>query len=390
MRWFGCVIGAGCCLLVALQSAAAQPAVSARSPLPNNSPEVWQFPNRDQVNEGTVTVVTGPVGGLTPMMGADLARVLDDGEKLRVLPVNGKGSVQSVVDLLYLKTIDMAFVYSDTLEFLRLQYNASNIETRLRYIAKLYDNDVYIVAPTSIKSIYDLAGKKIMAPLGVGFSARIIFSRLKINATFDYRTDDTQALQQVIDGQADAWIVSVGKIFPIARNIQNGDRRLHLVPIPYEKSLWDIYLPSKLTSAEYPNLIPAGETVETLGTGAILATLNWPENSDRYQRVAKFTEAFFSKNTEFLKPPRHPKWRDMNIAAEVAGWTRFKPAQEWLDRKAHESATGTPQELGKFMSENGYSNASQDDRAKLFKAFNEWLRNRKQQPASADAGTGNR
>jgi len=191
MRWFGCVIGAGCCLLLALQSATAQRAISGRSPSPNNSPELWQFPNRDQVNEGTVTVVTGPVGGLTPLMGADLARVLDDGEKLRILPVNGKGSVQSIIDLLYLKTIDMAFVYSDTLEFLRLQYNAPNIETRLRYIAKLYDNDVYVVAPTSIKSIYDLAGKKIMAPLGVGFSARIIFSRLKIDATFDYRTDDT-------------------------------------------------------------------------------------------------------------------------------------------------------------------------------------------------------
>ena len=388
MRWFGCVIGAGCCLLLALQSATAQRAISGRSPSPNNSPELWQFPNRDQVNEGTVTVVTGPVGGLTPLMGADLARVLDDGEKLRILPVNGKGSVQSIIDLLYLKTIDMAFVYSDTLEFLRLQYNAPNIETRLRYIAKLYDNDVYVVAPTSIKSIYDLAGKKIMAPLGVGFSARIIFSRLKIDATFDYRTDDTLALQQVIDGQADAWIVSVGKIFPIARNIQNGDGRLHLVRIPYEKSLWDIYLPSKLTSEEYPNLIPAGETVETLGTGAILATLDWPENSERYQRLAKFTEAFFSKNAEFLKPPRHPKWRDMNIAAAVAGWTRFKPAQEWLDRNALESAIGTPEELGKFMSENGYGgNVSQDDRVKLFRAFGEWLRNKKQQPANADAGT---
>src|SRR5262249_35195879 len=122
MRWFRCVIGAGCWLLVASQSAATQPALSARAPSPNNSPEVWQFPNRDQVNEGTVTVVTGPVGGVTPLMGADLARVLDDGETLRVLPVNGKGSVQNVIDLFHLKTVDMAFVYSDTPEFLRLQY----------------------------------------------------------------------------------------------------------------------------------------------------------------------------------------------------------------------------------------------------------------------------
>jgi TRAP-type uncharacterized transport system substrate-binding protein len=391
MRWSA--YGVGCCLLLTLQSAAAQTVIPGRAPPPKKSgltSEVWQFPNRDQVNEGTVTVITGPVGGITPLMAADLARVLDDEEKLRVLPVNGKGSVQSVIDLLFLKTIDMGFVYSDTPEFFRLQYGAPNIESRLRYIAKLYDNEVYIVAPTSIKSIYDLAGKKIMAPLGVGFSARIIFSRLNIDATFDYRTDDTLALQKVIDGQADAWVVSVGKIFPIARNIQNGDGRLHLVPIPYDANLWDIYLPSKLTSDEYPNLIPHGETVETLATSTILASFNWPDNSERYAKVAKFTEAFFSKNAEFLKPPRNPKWRDMNIAATVLGWTRLKAAQDWLDRNAHEPPTGTRDEFREFISEKGYNtNLSQDERLKLFNAFSEWLRDKKQKPANAGAGSGN-
>jgi len=391
MRWS--TYGAGCCLLLTLQSAAAQTVIPGRAPPPKKSglaSEVWQFPNRDQVNEGTVTVITGPVGGITPLMAADLARVLDDEEKLRVLPVNGKGSVQNVLDLLFLKTIDMGFVYSDTPEFFRLQYGAPNIESRLRYIAKLYDNEVYIVAPTSIKSIYDLAGKKIMSPLGVGFSARIIFSRLNIDATFDYRTDDTLALQRVIEGQADAWIVSVGKIFPIARNIQNGDGRLHLVPIPYDASLWDIYLPSKLTSDEYPNLIPHGETVETLATSTILASFNWPENNERYAKVAKFTEAFFSKNAEFLKPPRNPKWRDMNIAATVLGWTRLKAAQDWLDRNAREPATGTRDEFKEFIREKGYNtNLSQDERLKLFNAFSEWLRDKKQKPANAAAGSGN-
>jgi len=61
--------------------------------------------------------MTGPFGGLTPIMGSDLARVLDDGEKLRVLPVAGKGSVQNIIDILYLKTIDMGFVVSDVMEF---------------------------------------------------------------------------------------------------------------------------------------------------------------------------------------------------------------------------------------------------------------------------------
>jgi hypothetical protein len=38
--------------------------------------------------------------------GADLASVLDDGNKLRVLPIVGRGSVQSVADILFLQGVD--------------------------------------------------------------------------------------------------------------------------------------------------------------------------------------------------------------------------------------------------------------------------------------------
>ena len=42
--------------------------------------------------------------------------------------------------------------------------------------------------------------------------------------------------------------------------------------------------------------------------------------------VAAFAERF----ARFLQPPRHPKWRDVNLAAQVPGWTRFPPAQALL------------------------------------------------------------
>jgi hypothetical protein len=32
------------------------------------------------------------------------------------------------------------------------------------------------------------------------------------------------------------------------------------------------------------------------------------------------------------RPPFHPKWKEMAPRATVSGWTRFKAAQEWLDR----------------------------------------------------------
>jgi TRAP-type uncharacterized transport system substrate-binding protein len=373
--------------MVAAQSL---PAVH-RSPAPSapvedaNGP--WGLPNRDQVNAGTVTIITAPVGGATSILGSDMARVLDS-DNLRVLPIIGQGPAQNVIDILYLKTIDMGAVVSDVPEFFKLQYNIPDVASRLRYIAKLYNNEIHIIAPTSIKTVFDLAGKKVMAPKNVGFySARSIFSRLNINATFDFQTDDTRALQKVVDGEADAWIVSTGKIMPIARNLKNEDRKLHLVSIPYDPRLRDLYLPSVLTSEEYPNLLPAGQQVDTLAASVLLATFNWPENTLRYAKVAKFVEAFFANIDEFFKPPRHPKWKESSIVAAIPGWQRFKAAQQWLDQNrvgaagappaASSSAVESSDDFKKFLQQSGASgrgNLTDAEVLKLYSDYLEWKR----------------
>jgi TRAP-type uncharacterized transport system substrate-binding protein len=295
------------------------------------SNETWSIPDKNRINDGTVTVITAPVGGATAIFGSDMARVLDDDATIRVLPVIGKGPVRNVVDILYLKSIDMGAVAADVPEFYRLQYKIPDITSRLRYITKLYHNELHIIAPTSIKSIYDLEGKRIVAQTDVGlYSARVIFARLNIKATFDYKVDDARALQKIVDGEADAYITSTGKIFGLARNLKNENRMLHLVSVPYDARLEDMYLPTTLSSEEYPNLLSPGETIETIATSVLLVSFNWPENSERYNRVARFVDVFFSKIEEFLKPPRHPKWREASIQAAIPGWQRFKAADDWL------------------------------------------------------------
>jgi hypothetical protein len=173
---------------------------------------------------------------------------------------------------------------------------------------------------------------------------------------------------------------------PIARNLKNEDRRLHLVSIPYDKRLQDLYLPSEFTSDEYPNLIPAGEKVDTVAAGILLASFNWPEKTDRYVRVAKFVDALFAKIGEFSKPPRHPKWKEASITAVVPGWQRFKPAQDWLDNwQAQQAALAVPQQpkdgeqaslarFKEFMAQQGRANLSQQELARLYAQFQEWNR----------------
>jgi TRAP-type uncharacterized transport system substrate-binding protein len=340
--------------------------------------DVWTIPDRDRINEGTVTVITAPAGGATSIFGSDLARVLDDDATMRVLPVLGKGPVRNVVDILYLKSIDMGAVAADVPEFYKLQYKIPDITSRLRYIAKLYHNELHVVAPKSIKSIFDLNGKRIVAQTDVGYyTAKVVFSRLGIKpASFDFRTDDARAIQKIVDSEADAYITSTGKVFPLGRAIKNENRALHLVPVPYDRRLQDMYLPTTFTSEEYPNLLDPGQTIDTIATSVLLVSFNWPENSERYLRVARFVDAFFSRIEEFHQPPRHPKWKEASISLTIPGWQRFKAADDWLNRhrRTPEAERG---QFDQFLADTGA--IVSDDPARreaLFRQFLEWQKRR--------------
>jgi uncharacterized protein len=365
---------------------APQPITQVRAPRAKN-PEMQDsaatdgaLPNRDKLNASTVTVITAPVGGAFPAMGSDMARVLDDGDNLRVLPVIGKGSVQNLVDIMRLKNIDMGFVVADALEFVKKEYNIPNIDQRVSYILKLFNNDLHIVARKDIKTLRDLAGKKIMAERNLGyFSVRNIFDRLNIKADVDSLTDDAGGLQKLMNGEADAWIVSAGKVAPIVRNIKNDDGRFHFIPVPYEPALQGTWLPSTLSNAEYPNLVAPGEEVDTLAAPVLLMVYNWPVGSDRYNRVAKFVDALFSKMDQFRQPSRHPKWRDTNIATTVPGLQRFKAAEDWLaqNRIARSDTAVAPElqrQFDQFLKDSGAAALAQTPEQKqlLLRQFLEW------------------
>jgi TRAP-type uncharacterized transport system substrate-binding protein len=356
---------------------------AAQSPPPGvpGPSDTWKLPNRDAMNAGTVTVITAPAGGATSVFGSDMARVLDD-NNLRVLPILGKGPVHNVIDIINLKAVDMGMVVADVPEFYRLQYKIPDINSQLRYIAKLYNNEIHVVAPTSVKSIFDLAGKRIVASTDVGYyAAKVIFNRLNMTASFDYWTDDARAIQKIVDGEADAYIGSTGKVFGLLRAVKNEDHRLHLVPVPYDRRLQDLYLPTTLTSDEYPNMLEPGETIDTVAVSVLLVSFNWPENSERYQRMTKFVNAFFSKFDEFRKPPRHPKWKEASLSATISGWTRFKAAQQWIDNwNAQQANAGKQSSLAsfkEFMAEQGHPNLPPDELAKLYAQFQEWNRRTK-------------
>jgi len=96
-------------------------------------------------------------------------------------------------------------------------------------------------------------------------------------------------------------------------------------------------------------------------------------NTDRYRRLAHFVDVFFGKISDFQKPPFHPKWKEVTLTASLAGWTRFKPAQDWLAQ--HKDATAVSDVRGdftKFLAAQGNGDLRAEDRDALFQQFLEW------------------
>ena len=348
---------------------------------------------RNRVNQGTVAIISGGVNGTYIRIASDLAAVLDKGDQLRILPIIGKGSVQNITDLLYLRGIDVGIVQSDVLSFIRKENLHPNIAQRIRYVTKLYNEEVHILAGKDIAQLADLSGKRVnvdVAGSGTAMTASTLFDTLglKIEAT---NFDQALAVEKVKAGEIAAMVYVAGKPTDLFRKIEAGSN-LHFVPVPLTPELLEIYLPSSLAHADYPGLIADGQSTDTVAVGAVMAVYNWDPNKERYKRVAAFVDAFFNGFEEFLKAPRHPKWQEVNLAAELPGWTRFQPAQDWLDRRTTTAGTGYDiglkssfEEFLAFMNESGGGSrraARTESREALFARFVEWRKRQQEQPAA--------
>ena len=281
-----------------------------------------------RANAGTIGVISGGVDGTYVRIAADLAAVLDDGDRLRVLPFIGRGSVQNLSDVMFLRGVDIGIVQSDVLAFVRSRRLVPGAGSVIQYIAKLYDEEVHVLAGAGIARVEDLAGKRVnvdVAGSGTAMTASLILEALGVRAVLANDPQDV-ALDKLRRGEIAALVYVTGKPARLFAGLP-ADSGLRFLPLPMTPALVETYLPAQLSRAQYPALIGDDQPVETLAVGAVMAVYGWAPGTERHRKVAAFVEAFSSKFDRFLVPPRHPKWREVNLQAGVPGWVRFDPAQ---------------------------------------------------------------
>ena len=330
-----------------------------------------------QTNAGTVGIISGGVDGTYVRIAADLAAVLDDGQTLRVLPVLGKGSLQNLVDILYLHGIDVGIVQSDVLAYVKQRHLYPGVEQSLQYITKLYDEEVHVLARKDITRIEDLVGQPVNVDVtgsGTAMTASVLFDALGI-AVQATNLDQPTAVEKLKQGELAAAVFVSGQPSRVFSSLPP-DTGLHFIAVPLTNALAATYLPATLTHASYPTLVEDGAPVETIAVGSVMAVFAWPPNSDRYGKVARFIQVFFTKFPELLKPPRHPKWKDVNLAVKVPGWIRFGPAQDALGRQVVAGATTETLrvQFDAFLARAGVKGPLTDAQTGvMFRKFLDWL-----------------
>jgi len=324
------------------------------------------------LNANTVTLLTGTIGGTYVQFGADLASVLDDDGKLRVLSITGRGSVQSVADILFLKGVDLGIVRADTLDYLERKGFAKDIKKQFTYVTKLYNEEMHVIASKSIHNLKELDGKTISVDLpngGTFVTALTVFERLGLKPKVVY-IEQRIALEKLKKGEIDAVIVVGGKPYKAVSSFK--DDRFHLVTVDYAKPLQGDYLPATLSAKDYPNLISDQEQVDTIAVPAVLAAYNWAPKTDRYRKVALFVDNFFTKFPTFQNPPFHPKWKEVSLSAPLQDWQRFPAAKEWLDSHGIEPVAHV--RFDEFLKQKAAAGKlpADADKEALFKQFQAW------------------
>jgi hypothetical protein len=255
------------------------------------------------------------------------------------------GAVGNVNDLLNLKGVDVAITQADVLDHFRRELKVPNIETRIQYISPLYLAEVHVYARAEIRSLQDLAGRKVAFNTpgsAANLTGQVVFQRLGIRVD-PVLINNAIALEKMRSGEIAAVVHVVGKPNDLFAKFKP-EPGFHFVPVEY----------------------------------------NWPKESERYARVARFIEAYFSKFTQLQQPPFQPKWQDINLAGRVPGWTRYRVAEEALAKLSRpEQAKASDPLRAKFeafvtsgVGADKVRSLTTQEREELFNKFREWQRSR--------------
>ena len=329
---------------------------------------------KGEAGEAFLGLIAGPVAGSETVLAADMASLFPESD-LSVLPILGDAGAGNLARLDALK-VDLAFLSTDVLA--EAAAKDASLHERLELVTRLAPQEVHILARADIGKLADLAGREVnFGPPGSAsaITAAALFKALQIEVASS-SLDFAAAIERLKAGAISAVVFVGGKPSPVIGAVPPNSG-IHLLPVSFGEALAANYLPTRLAGADYPNLIESGGEVPTVATGLVLLAVTSAEGSGSAARIARFVETVFPRFAELQAEGRHPKWREVNLAASLPGFKRNAAAASWLLGEQDRPKTGPA--IAKADASQGpllarSQSLSKEQKETLFERFIEWQR----------------
>lgn len=298
---------------------------------------LMSFPTavKAQSNVESIGVLAGYPGSTTAKLGEELAISLNGWSGIQVRTLIGRGSQQNVDDLLYLRGVDLAFLNSDVMTNLRVTQPDHPALDHLSYIAKVTESELHLVVrnDSTINDIFDLQGKRVAignSTSGTALTARLMLRLLGIRATGIFM-DPHFSLEALKNEELDGVFILGAKPLPILQNLREEDGlRLAAIEFPFSDGESDVYNAAEFVPTDYPSLVKE-KLIPAISVPVVLAAYDkFAPSSSRFKNIESFTRAFLDTIPRLQQPPRHPKWRQIDLAAEISGWERMDIVEQTL------------------------------------------------------------
>jgi TRAP transporter TAXI family solute receptor len=325
---------------------------------------------QDRNPKAFLGVAAGAAGASETVLAADLATLFPQTAELRLRLMLGDSGADNLALLLDDPDVDVAFVATDALA--EAADKDKSLTGKFELVAKLPPQEIHLLARSDIAKLSDLSAKQVsVGPAGSASAATAasLFNALSIEVEA-VQLDDAAAIERLKDGTLAAAIILGFKpsLQVAAIPVKTG---IHLLPIPFGAPLEAGYLPTALSATDYPNLIRAGSEVPAIATGMLL--LAAAKDQGARERVDRFVDTFFKGFADLQTQERHPKWREVNLAASLSGFKRTSGAEAWLAAKPEAKGTPVAASVPAAALPGGVLTSKEQQEA-LFRQFLEWQR----------------
>src|SRR5437899_1693570 len=200
---------------------------------------------KEKMNAWTVGLAGGLLEGAPIRLAAEIARVVDDGPNMHVLPIVTRGATENLNSLLYLRGVDMAIINSDALEEYKIQ--VPEIRRRITYLLNLFPSELHVFVRPEIESLQDLAGKKVnfnTQGTAAAYTGPLIFSRLgiEVDKTFIPHQVALQQMRKGENGVAAVVFITTKPVDAFTRG--QWEPGFKFLPVAYDNKFEDYYLPA--------------------------------------------------------------------------------------------------------------------------------------------------